>query len=117
MRGRPGSATNNFANTKFSQPQLGMLASHFVRTRISLRFSIPDADKAVCLLRPLKNHLSVVFYTRSAGIEPVTSRVTGECSNQLSYDRIFNSSNIAYFFSKSTLFVSGVGIEPTTAAL
>ena len=30
-----------------------------------------------------------IFFARSAGLEPVTSHVTGECSNQLSYDRKF----------------------------
>lgn len=30
---------------------------------------------------------------RSTGLEPATSRVTGECSNQLSYDRSKPKSN------------------------
>jgi hypothetical protein len=36
---------------------------------------------------------SLSFYARSTGFEPATSPVTGECSNQLSYDRIILHSN------------------------
>src|SRR3989338_1546726 len=34
----------------------------------------------------LSSRLSII-YARATGLEPATSPVTGECSNQLSYDR------------------------------
>jgi hypothetical protein len=34
-----------------------------------------------------RQKVGLFFNARSKGLEPSTSRVTGECSNQLSYDR------------------------------
>ncbi len=34
----------------------------------------------------------MTYFARSTGLEPATSPVTGECSNQLSYDRIYYTS-------------------------
>ena len=46
------------------------------------------------------------FNARSTGLEPATSRVTGECSNQLSYDRILyliiSSNSIVFAFAKAS---------------
>ena len=49
-----------------------------------LRLFKSDASKAVCWLRPhTKNPLTGIFSARPTGLEPATSRVTGECSNQI----------------------------------
>ena len=50
---------------------------------------------------------------RAAGLEPVTSPVTGECSNQLSYARTNNGESLAY----NALFANGVGGENRTLDL
>ena len=53
----------------------------------------------------------VTYYlAQLAGLEPVTSRVTGECSNQLSYN--CSDRNIAYFGS----FGNGAALAKQKAA-
>lgn len=39
-----------------------------------------------------------LYYARSKGLEPSTFRVTGGCSNQLSYDRILGCNTLPNFF-------------------
>ena len=58
-------------------------------------FQDPSASKAVCSLLPApdmkkRRQKPPLFHiAQSTGLEPATSRVTGGCSNQLSYDCIF----------------------------
>ena len=56
--------------------------AHNLKTVV--RFDLPQPHKE-------KEQLNVALFhsnARSTGLEPATSHVTGECSNQLSYDRI-----------------------------
>lgn len=75
-------------------------------------------------LKIFVKHLVISPFARPMGLEPTTSHVTGECSNQLSYDRKFIAINCntlqcnRFYLDGQLLFiVSEVGIEPTTPGL
>ena len=77
---------------RFSTPFASEGVSRFYEVITSLLTFLHGKD---FLSRPLSRFKSVhvkipslgFFAARPAGLEPVTSPVTGECSNQLSYDR------------------------------
>ena len=59
----------------------------------------------------------LLHLARPTGLEPATSHVTGECSNQLSYGRIRYNVTDFVFPINSYVPVSRAGLEPTTCRL
>ena len=80
-----------------------MVAVPFIKTMVA----VPFISFIFYLLYPLSQG-ALSDTARPTGFEPATSPVTGECSNQLSYDRNF------LFYKEG---VSAGGIEPPTLGL
>jgi hypothetical protein len=84
--------TSIFSDEKISRPRLGIFAFAAQNKNIPAPFKSRRKSKQFDLLRHAHKQKIPVggffVYAQSTGLEPATSRVTGECSNQLSYDCI-----------------------------